>query len=979
MGASFVAIAVSVASPASAQEEVSVQDEPVTVETAEEDEGEGIVVVGSRIEGVDSTLRGEVFTAQDIQERGSGSLEDFLRTIPQNLSEINQFTNQTVANPFGLTRAPDLGSNFNALGISAANLGGVGSDATLVLVNGRRRAGAAGVEAGFLNLNSIPLNSVERIEVIYDGASSLYGSEALGGVINIVLKKDFVGFQADGNYEIGENGGDSWRTSLYGGYAWGSGSISATFSYREADAVNLRDAGFTTTNYEGLTVTGLDGQPFQLGSNFDFRDCRADGAFPAVLCTNPSFFPVSSPGLIVSVPSGFTGVPTIGDFTGVESTAPGARDVLSDDIPEFLGAFTEEFAGNIELRQDIGDSIEARLSAGYGRRDNFIDAGRRPVTVTLAQGQAYNPFTAADLTAAGFDFGFFAPPGAINATFNPGPLYDDGTVSRDVVENVQEDFSIGGGLSWNVGDSHQISLDVDYSRTTTTGSSTALLNLADIASDGTCSLGFLGATVNALNQDEIQAVADAQCAALTSSDPSVAFNPFDPSVGASASIFNVPLEAGESSTSVLQATLFANGELFELPGGQLRYAIGGEYIEDKIDSPAIRASTEIAPNTESWSAFGELAVPVFGGDFTIPGFHSLLFTGRMRYDSNSAQGSLGVDAAGDPIIGSITYSATSPSASFLWQPFEENFTIRGTWGRSFRRPIPTDLFNLNNVEVIPFGAFIIGDPFIDPPEFFYSADLQFQANPNLEPTIGNQYSLTARWAPDDGLLRGLDLAVNWQSTVRKNDQFPSTLLSSILPPEEFFALEELFIRDPVTNRVTRRIDQTVNLARTEFESIEYSVGYRAETDIGRFDFFLSYLNNTKQSLQATDTSQVFNRLGTATTNPDYRLTGRVTYTGDRFSVTVNGYHDPSFIFDRFAFYFNGEILDPTQAFIHGSYTTFDLSAGYQIKEGIRATIASRNVFNARSDITPNESQPPWDGRLFDPRGRTVQFGISAEF
>jgi len=151
-------------------------------------------VTGSRLAGGDPTARVYTITAGDIAAQGLSSVEDIVRSIPFNFSSINGQTNMRVD-------GTDQNLGALGLGISTANLRGLGSAATLVLVNGRRVAGSAGQEDGFVNIANVPASAIERVEIQIDGASAVYGSDAVGGVINFILYKDYSGGEAQVRYE----------------------------------------------------------------------------------------------------------------------------------------------------------------------------------------------------------------------------------------------------------------------------------------------------------------------------------------------------------------------------------------------------------------------------------------------------------------------------------------------------------------------------------------------------------------------------------------------------------------------------------------------------------------------------------------------------------------------------------------------------------------------------------------------------------
>src|SRR5690606_31931103 len=117
---------------------------------------------------------------QDIERSGYATTQDLVRSLPQNLSTVSDTT-------FGAAN----GGIDTGYGGSGVNLRGLGSESTLVLVNGRRLAAAG--RGDFVDVSLIPLSAVERVEILTDGASAIYGSDAVGGVVNLILRKNFEG------------------------------------------------------------------------------------------------------------------------------------------------------------------------------------------------------------------------------------------------------------------------------------------------------------------------------------------------------------------------------------------------------------------------------------------------------------------------------------------------------------------------------------------------------------------------------------------------------------------------------------------------------------------------------------------------------------------------------------------------------------------------------------------------------------------
>ncbi len=248
--------------------QTEVEDAAVTPQTELEDapvvplrEIEEIVVTGSRIARTPGELAGNlvVLGEEFIQATGEATLERVLRQLPQNLNSTSESFGSNLNNV----------SNFT--GASTVNLRGLGSESTLILIDGKR-SGYNGFLGGVTDVSKIPLSMVERIEVILDGASAIYGSDAVGGVVNIITRKDYEGVELDLNY-VWPNGGS---------YDEARGSIAGALDL-EGTRVRL--------NYSRSGHSGLDGADRETtlfdrsifaGPQYDVRFCcLADGtAFP---------------------------------------------------------------------------------------------------------------------------------------------------------------------------------------------------------------------------------------------------------------------------------------------------------------------------------------------------------------------------------------------------------------------------------------------------------------------------------------------------------------------------------------------------------------------------------------------------------------------------------------------------------------------------------------------------------------------------
>ncbi|MEO8137077.1 MAG: TonB-dependent receptor plug domain-containing protein, partial [Betaproteobacteria bacterium] len=166
---------------------------------------EKTVITGSNIKRVDAepVAPVDIITREDIERTGLPTVAEVLRNIPSNTGGSY---NESFSNSF-------------ARGASGISLRGLGQKATLVLINGRRTGGyglAQNLQDTFVDLNSIPSSAVERIEVLKDGASAVYGSDAIAGVVNIILRKDYRGAEVSGDVGFFE-GKKDYRFTLTGG------------------------------------------------------------------------------------------------------------------------------------------------------------------------------------------------------------------------------------------------------------------------------------------------------------------------------------------------------------------------------------------------------------------------------------------------------------------------------------------------------------------------------------------------------------------------------------------------------------------------------------------------------------------------------------------------------------------------------------------------------------------------------------------
>ena len=204
-------------------------DEPLALEE--------IIVTGSNIRGTQLSSSIIVFDRDDIDRTGFGTVEQLLDSLPQ------QFGGGASVDTPASTDRQSASNRGSGQGI---NLRGLGSGATLVLLNGRRLA-PSGQLGGFVDVSLIPLSAIERVEILTDGASAIYGSDAVGGVVNFITRSDFDGAETRLRYGLVTEGDlDEYRVSQTLGEIWDSGNALLTYEYFNKDSLPAEDKGFSS-------------------------------------------------------------------------------------------------------------------------------------------------------------------------------------------------------------------------------------------------------------------------------------------------------------------------------------------------------------------------------------------------------------------------------------------------------------------------------------------------------------------------------------------------------------------------------------------------------------------------------------------------------------------------------------------------------------------------------------------------------------
>ena len=246
---------------------------------------------------------------------------------------------RSVTQPVGSNGLP-VGSV--AQGEAAANLRALGSGATLVLVNGRRTVASAAFNGSQVNLSGIPVAAIDRVEVILDGASAVYGSDAIGGVMNFVLREDYVGATTSLSFENSSTQSDKFEISQLAGFGWDGGNLTATLSYSDTDPIVTADTGFTTLDYRSRG--GPDGR-------------------------NATF---SQPGNVF----GIGALPLENDGTSwtlADLSPANQAAAVTDRVPANQTSQVDTLSLMMKLDQEIGDQSTGFAEFHYSESDTFSE------------------------------------------------------------------------------------------------------------------------------------------------------------------------------------------------------------------------------------------------------------------------------------------------------------------------------------------------------------------------------------------------------------------------------------------------------------------------------------------------------------------------------------------------------------------------------------------------------------------------------
>lgn len=599
-------------------ERVTAQGAPTVLET--------LVVTGSHIRGArDAASPIVTFGRDDIDRSGRATVADALNALPQNFGGLGT--------PASLLAGSDR-TGVNSQAANGVNLRGLGADATLVLVDGRRLAGT-GLRGDFADVSSIPTAAIARVDVLLDGASALYGSDAVGGVVNIILRRDFDG--AETRARVGIASGSAARETQFAqtvGKTWDGGHALFSYEYYDRDPLPAAKRDYAASD---------DLRPF---GGTDHRGFYTNPGNILVFDT-----PTNAYKPAYAIPAGQNGSSlTTASFRPGTANYGSARDG-SDILPgQSRNSLYAAFA------QDLSATVELSADARFSRR--VFAYASAPATTALSIGSANPHFV-------------MAPDGQTSQLIAYSFGEEIGPVQAS---GASESLALTTALRADLGRTWRVEGYAAFAQEIGASLNANLINSAYLTE-------ALGGADNA--STGFRATRDGY------------FNPYGDAGANSATILDFISSGYSRARNVSRnetINLQADGTLFALPAGDVKMAAGANWRREifrqqnraLLSTALERTGQRLSYQRTVSSAYAELRVPLVSPDAVLPGVRRLDLSLAARMEDFSDVGRTTnpkVGLAWEPVEGlalratygtsfrapslSEVYEAPDVSASFL--------------------------------------------------------------------------------------------------------------------------------------------------------------------------------------------------------------------------------------------------------------------------------------------------------------------------
>ena len=911
------------------------------------DDSAPILVTGSRIvrDGNDAPTPVSVISSEEISTEAPANIADFVNTLPSVSGSQTAVTNS--------------GSLSNGqTGISALNLRSLGQNRTLILINGQRSV--ASTSTGLVDINTIPQALIERVEVVTGGASSVYGSDAVAGVVNFILDTEFTGLEA--NYEYGVTTyGDipNHKIQLTAGtpFADERGHIVLSGEYFTQDGQHTIDRDWNESGFfqiDNPAYTPTNGQPARLvqagigSSNFTPGGLITSGP------RRGTYFGVIDPA---------TGRPTLnqlaygavsgqwmigGDYDLTSANHRGSNSLANDE--DRISLFGR-------LSYELADWLTVFGQASYSKFEGLSFYQQTPSTgVSIRSDNAFLP-------AALYD-----PAGATSYTIgtsNAGIPAAGGDTVREVERYVaggSGDFDTG-AIGWSWDGYYQHGKTTTRERLVNTWQNNRIAAQQDAVFDGS------GNIVCRVNIDANAANDLPGCVPLNRigiggvTQEALEF------------LFAIYPEREQYITQDVVGLNFSTSELFENWAGPVSLAFGGEYREESVDGytdPINYNTTWLYGNFKVTE--GSYDVKEAYAETLFPLFEGMEFNGAVRVTDYSTSG-----------------TETTWKAGLTFQPIDD-IRLRGTVSRDIRAPNLSELFDpgtarTNSVNV-PTASGVRADQFIQ--NFTGSLDL----TPEIATTYGAGVVFTPRFMP------GFALSVDYFD-IEVEDAIGS--ISAQTTVDLCFEQNNQTFCDNINYAAGSTTDiETIDLSYINFASqtakgVDIEASYRAP--VGPGDLTLRALgtytieNVSDNGIDAPNDAAGVNAFGGVPTFTYRASAGYQFDTGFAVVLVGRGFTDGVYDNDYIECTSGCPPTDPTRRTINDNDIdgTFYLDANFTYEftvaqTQVEALFAVKNVFDTDPvlvGIGPDGNNAPaypqTNRGLYDTFGRVFRLGLRVRY
>ena len=971
--------------------------------------GNEIVVTGSRIRrpNLDSPVPVTTISGEEFFKTGTTSVGDVLNELPALTSTFSQSNS---------TRF--LGTS----GLSLLDLRGLGTQRTLVLVNGRRHvAGDILNEAVSPDVNTIPTDLIERVDVVTGGDSAVYGSDAVAGVVNFVLKDHYDGIQVRGQSGISQYGdAPSSFASLLAGknFAGGRGNIAVNLEYAHQGAFYADDRDRYRISSGFVTVDNVNnnGKP----NRVFYHDIRSatysnGGLFLGNNCggyyCSYSFQPDGS---LTQVTGQRVGIKPFGSFIG------GSGDNFRDGTQLGLLPNQDRYSANLIGHFEISPAVVPFVEAKYVRTDVlgsasgpfFFNGG-----VTGSPREVFytdNPYLSSQ--ARTFLNNYY---GAAPGDHQPFYFDENATSLTNRQERVRRDtYRIVAGVRGDLGSGWSYETSINYGQFDEKNEILGNVNLQrfllaiDAVDEGQFKTGTANghivcrATVDPSARIALEGAANPTFAAAQLANDVAACQPANffgvGNISDAARNYLLQNSVAKGRITQFVANAFLSGDtrnFFNLPGGPVGVAIGAEYrretasySQDDFTKAGLTFYNAIpdlnAPSFEVKEIFGELRLPILKD---VPFFHELTLSGAARYASY--KGNAG--------------SVWAYNGNLEWSPVRD-IRFRANYSRAVRAPTLVDLYTAfgQNYELItdPCSTRATNCAAAGVPAGFnytYKGSLGYLSGGNVDLKVETSDSytvgtvITPRWVP------GLSLTVDWFD-INVNNAIATLDAQSVIDAcydqssinNQFCGLFQRYNGAPGTTGPSGEIPGRIlenslhvvplNYAKLRVRGIDVELGYQHRFgDIANVSTRLIYTHNFRNDtyLDASDPNFRTQQLGTLgfpfdefSWNLDvnkgpFTLGYKLRYIGKMTVAPWSALHEVNGIPASQTDY--SDIKYYPDTYLHNVRLQIDVNKKYNFYLGVD------NVFNTPPPL--GTTGAGFGSAIYDNVGRFFYTGITAKF